>query len=257
MQSLLARTLDQQIRSILATHWISNVRGMTEKEVGRAFDHLVHRQLLSTMTEIEIAISHYLELAGSRKHLIDIYENAVDLLSFKTMKDSVVLYSGQYELAAANTTSSRARVPAKQGTDTEQAARGADAIIKMYRAAQEHARKHHKVTIGQTEGGRWLEARKFESFVGKAEEDAFWRKGSLKLVELLQGEVEVFLAYPDPASVYRTIEGHALFRNPAVTRVTYHLEHGRAAGSSADFKALEKGVERDFRGKKLVFMVPA
>jgi hypothetical protein len=218
----------------------------------RQFRDLVHHgtRLLS-IGDIETAIAF---LSWDRALRAPCYlrpfRDAVDILSFRVPKDTGALYSGQYstfpDYSLRGGTASGA-LKAKQPID-----RFASSKIRMRDVVLAQQKKH---PIDCTEGGRWLLKFNLQTLENRETEQAVWSAASEKYVQNLKGEVEVYLAFPEFERMFRSVEGHALFKNPNVGRIVYFLEHGSSRLANMPPELFGAGIVRHARGKELVFRV--
>jgi hypothetical protein len=72
----------------------------------------------------------------------------------------------------------------------------------------------------------------------------------------LRGDVEVYLASPEFQGVFRFAEGHTLFQNGSVRKITYFLEDAPRQLVNLPPDLFGNGIIRHALGKELVFRVP-
>lgn len=131
-----------------------------------------------------------------------LFIEAVGLLDFSTKKDEGVLYSG--------------KVQGRFGS-------------YMSTHAKQYSAQHSKRPLVFTEGGAWLnDFEPISAKLGTKSADIIWQMASISYVNLLRGDVIIFLANPEYHSIFRRPiygEGGALYRNPNVQRILYVIEH--------------------------------
>jgi len=252
--------LANQIRLLLARHWIFDSARMNDRQVAQAFERLIGSSSLRELEDIEVGLEYCSDFSGDSARRRVLIDAAVERLKFSTPPDRGILYSGQYAFDADDNRRMGTSTPAERLRPRDiplgrKIAQYADEVVKMEDVAKRWAVANGKWTIGHTAGARWLNARPLKRMIGREGESAIWSMASVKYVNSLAGQVEIFLAYPDFARVFRSTEGHLLYKNAAVTDITYYLEHGSSRISSADFAELRAGKVRHAHGKKLTFKV--
>jgi hypothetical protein len=244
----------QTIRAVLGTYGAHDLYRTDDHEIARRFGHLISGATrFRTISDVETAIT-FLSKEGRvlASEYIRLFETAVDLLSFRTPKDTGILYSGQYSRFVEHDT--RGGTASGDRQIGKLIGQFADSTVKMRTVALSRA---GKCPIDKTEGGRWLLRFNLAFVIGGPAEQAIWARASAKLVRNFEGEVEVFLAFPEFDRVFRSVEGHTLFQNPNVTRIVYFLEHGSSRLATMPPELFAAGIVRQVRGKELVFRVAA
>lgn len=247
-------TWSQRVRAVLSANDSHAIWRMNDNDVAKCFHHLIGTTRFRNLNDVEVAIK-FLSLEGRAyaREFALLFENGVDLLSFRTAKDTGILYSGQYSSFGEHnmrggTSSGDRRIGQLIG-------HAADYTVKMQAVALSRAASSNKCVIDKTEGGRWLLKFNLKFFMDSQSERAVWSKASAKFVRGLEGEVEVFLSFPEFERVFRSVEGHALFENQKITRIVYFLEHGKNRMANMPQELFGDGVVRHAKGKELVFRV--
>jgi hypothetical protein len=199
------------------------------------------------LAEIEAAIEYTIATLRTHGSLQLYFEYAISFLDFSVPRNAGILYSGQYQidddLRRASSRPTSAPVPSSP-----------EIIVDMESLANLHALRANKILIDFTSGGRWLYRWNLPSLVSAIGKDIIWSKASLKYVNVLCGEVDVFLAYPMQEKVFRSVEGRALLENPKIGKITYFVEH--AVGQEWAGQELRSHRFQEFRkrfSKELVF----
>jgi hypothetical protein len=245
----------QRIRSVLVTFGAHDLWRTDDHEVARRFRNLIRDGTrLRSLADIETAIEFLSrDNAAYSRGYGTLFLIAVDILSFRTPKDSGILYSGQYYTLLEH--SLRAGTASGDGDVGQLIAQFASSKVRMQDVALVRAREKQKCPIDSTEGGRWLRRFNLPLLVGPQTEQKIWSTASEKYVRNLAGEVEVFLAFPEFKRVFRSVESHALFKNGNVSRIVYFLEHGDSRIADMPPELSGDGVVQHARGKELIFRV--
>jgi hypothetical protein len=274
MRSFLNSTLRQSVGGVLRKHF-GDISRLDDHEVVRLANMLADRSWVLEFSDMETLETFcgkmWAHNPRNKDRTLAMFMRGVDTHDFSTKRDQGVLYSGIYFLSNHYKTrlgmfleDTKSEDELKKVADIK---KFADKEVKMRDYAAAYALIKRKKVIEDTPGGKWLKSNEEKlNILGDNAKNSVWSYASKKFVDGMSGEVDVFLAFPAFKSTNRSLEGHVLFRNPLVTKIVYHLEHGTNPNVSLPPEAFKGGIRTNktpegkprtivAKGKEVVFKV--
>lgn len=143
----------QQLRAVLGSYGAHDLWRTDDHDIARRFHQLIRSTRLRSIRDVETAIGFLLKdgLVQAPEYAA-LFETAVSLLSFRTPKDTAILFSGQYSFFARH--NMRAGTASGVRQLGQLIGQFADSTMKMESVALSRAKDKHKWVIQKTEGGR-------------------------------------------------------------------------------------------------------